>query len=89
MAEPESEPVLTAFEHPARLVSNGSASPDTSSTSENEQEDELIWRGVVAIDIPREVVARFSGVLLLSDLPMRQPEIVFDAGRQIQENDDE
>jgi hypothetical protein len=43
----------------------------------------------VAIAIPREVIARFSGTLLINELPERHPEIVFDRGRQFRDDDDE
>jgi hypothetical protein len=52
-------------------------------------EDEVVLRGVVAIDISREVVARFSGMLLLNELPERQPEVVFDSGRQFRDDNGE
>ena len=47
----------------------------------DDHEDSAPSRGVVAVDMAREVVARFSGTLLLKDLPERQPEIVFERGR--------
>jgi hypothetical protein len=52
-------------------------------------EDEVVLRGVVAIDISREVVARFSGMLLLNELPERQPEVVFDSGWQSRDDNGE
>jgi hypothetical protein len=55
----------------------------------NDLEDEAALRGIVAIDISREVIARFSGTLILNELPERQPEIVFDRGRQSRDDDDE
>ena len=51
--------------------------------------DDVALRGVVAIDIAREVIARFSGTLILNELPERQPEIVFDRGRPSQDDHDE
>lgn len=50
-------------------------------------EDEAALRGVVAIDISHEVIARFSGTLNLNELPERQPEIVFDHGPRYQTGD--
>ena len=44
----------------------------------NAQGDDLkdeVLCGVVAIDI-REVIARFSGMLILNELPEPQPEVV-------------
>jgi hypothetical protein len=52
-------------------------------------EDEQALRGVVAIEMPREVIARFSGTLILNELPERQPEIVLDRGPQSRDDDDE
>jgi hypothetical protein len=52
-------------------------------------EDEMALRGVVVIDLAREVIARFSGNLILNEQPERQPEIVFDRGPQFRDEDDE
>jgi hypothetical protein len=61
----------------------GEPSPD------DHLDDESALRGVVAIDIPREVIARFTGTLNLSGLPDRQPEVVFDQGPRFRDDDDE
>jgi hypothetical protein len=50
-------------------------------------QDEEALRGVVATDIPREVIARFSGTLILKE-PERQPEIIFDRGWRYRDNGD-
>jgi hypothetical protein len=55
----------------------------------DELDDETPMRGVVAIAIAREVIGRFSGTFILNELPERQPEIVFDHGRQFRDDDDE
>ena len=89
MTQPESKPVTTEFERLDILNPNVVAPLQTTTALGDGLEDERAWRGVVAIDIPREVVARFSGTLLLNELPRRQPEIVFDRGRQFRDNDDE
>jgi hypothetical protein len=62
---------------------NGGTAPD------EPLEHEAALRGVVAIDVPREVIARFTGVLNLNELPTRQPEVVFDQGPRSRDNDDE
>ena len=49
--------------------------------------DEAALREVVAIDVPREVIARFTGTLSLNELPERQPEIVFDHGPRSRDDD--
>jgi hypothetical protein len=51
-------------------------------------EEEVALRRVVAIAIAREVIARFSGTLIPNELPERQPEIIFDSGRQFRDNED-
>ncbi len=89
MSQPDPKPVSTEFERPDLLDFNGVAPLQTTTTPGDGLEDELAWRGVVAIDIPRAVIARFSGTLLLNELPRRQPEIVFNRGRQFRDNDDE
>ncbi len=90
MPQPKSKPVTSEFERVGPLDSGGVApSHATTAPGVGLEEDEFTWRGVVAIDIPREVVARFTGALLLNELPRRQPEIVFDRGRQFRDNDDE
>jgi hypothetical protein len=90
MPQSESKPVISEFETLHRLDSNGvTPSKATSATGDDLEANEGALRGVVAIDIPREVVARFSGTLLLNELPQRQPEIVFDRGRQFLDDDDE
>jgi hypothetical protein len=50
-------------------------------------EDETSLRGVVAIDIPHEVIAEFSVTLDLNELPEWQPEIVFDHGPRYRTGD--
>jgi hypothetical protein len=52
-------------------------------------EDETPLRGVVAIDVPHEVIAGFSVTLNLNELPEWQPEIFFDHGPRSRDNDDE
>ena len=52
-------------------------------------EDETSLRGVVAIDVPREVIAEFSVTLNLNELPERQPEILFDRGPRSRDDDEQ
>ena len=83
-ATPEVQPLPTAlFDPDGGCVSVGETAPG------ERLEDEAALRGVVAIEIPREVIARFSGTLRLDELPERQPEIVFDRGPRFQDDDDE
>ena len=52
-------------------------------------EDEMSLRGVVALDIPHEVIAEFSVMLDLNELPEWQPEIIFDHGPRFRGDADE
>jgi hypothetical protein len=74
---------------PGILDPGGAGHSVTRSALGYDLEDEATQRGVVAIDMPREVIARFSGSLILNELPERQPEIVFDRGRRSGDDDDE
>ena len=91
MAEPASSPARTETEpvRPGLLDPNGVGRSEAWNAQGDELEDDVALRGVVAIDIPREVIARFSGTLIVSELPERQPEIVFDRGRWFRDDDDE
>jgi len=79
----ESEP------RPDLLGSKAVGHSGTRNAQGDDLDNEVALRGVVAVDISREVVARFSGTLILNKLPERQPEIVFDRGRQSRDDDDE
>jgi len=91
MVQPESKPCATEFEplRPALIEPIGAALPGTNNAQKDEIEDDVALRGVVAIDVPREVIARFSGTLNLNELPERQPEIVIQRGPLSREDDDE
>jgi len=91
MVQPEFKAVTTEFDppHAGLLDANGAGLSGASSAQAPDLEDEVALRGVIAIDVPREVIARFSGTLILNELPERQPEIVFDRGRQSRNDDDE
>jgi hypothetical protein len=82
MVQPESKPATMRFEPPPSdlLDPNGDGHPVVSNAQGDDLEDEVVLRGVVAIDISREVIARFSGVLILNELPEQQPEVVLDRG---------
>ena len=83
------QPVQTRHDGIRRLdPSTRCGPPLQTTTAPGDGLEDDAWRGVVAIDI-REVVARFSGTLLLNELPRRQPEVVFDRGRQSRDDDDE
>jgi hypothetical protein len=83
-AMPEVQPLPTALLDPdGGCLSVGEAAPGEG------LEDEAALRGVVAIDIAREVIARFTGTLNLNELPERQPEVVFDHGPRFRDDDDE
>jgi len=86
---PKSAP--TEFEPPRSGLSGPDAvgQPVARTVPGDDLEDEVAMRGAIAIDIARDVIARFSGTLILSELPERQPEIVFDRGRQFRDDDDE
>lgn len=83
-ATPEVQPLSAAlFDPDGRCFSVGETAPG------ERLEDQAAWRGVVAIEVPREVVARFSDMLKLDELPERRPEIVFDRGPRFPDDDDE
>lgn len=73
----------------------GSLGPDSDDFSSDEHapgerlEEESTPRRVVAIDVAREVIARFSGTLNQNELPERQPEIVFDHRPRSRDDEDE
>jgi hypothetical protein len=74
---------------PGILDPDGGGPPVTRDAEGYDIVDKESPLGVVALEIPREVIARFSGSLILNELPERQPEIVFDRGRQFRDDDDE
>lgn len=88
MVQPESKPATMEFEPPQSdlLDPNGDGHSVARNAQGDDLEDEVVLRGVVAIDISREVAARFSGMLILNELPERQPEVVFDSGRQFRDD---
>jgi len=91
MVQPEPKPTTKGFKRPRPgQLDFTAATPSTAKNAQSDDlEDDVVLRGVVAIDIPREVVARFSGTLILNELPERQPEIIFDPGRLLRDPDDE
>jgi hypothetical protein len=91
MVQPEFKAVTTEFDppQPGLLDVDGVGLLGVGNAQRPDLEDEVALRGVVAIDVPREVIARFSGTLVLNKLPERQPEIVFDRGRRFRTDDDE
>jgi hypothetical protein len=91
MVRSESKSATTQFEPspPGLLESNGVGRSGANNAQAGDLDDEVASRGVVTIEIPREVIARFSGTLIVSELPERQPEIVFDHGRQFRDLEDE
>jgi hypothetical protein len=91
MVQPESKPATMRFEppHSDLLDPNGDGRPVVSNAQGDDLEDEVVLRGVVAIDISREVIARFSGMLILNELPERQPEVVLDHGRHFPDDNGE
>ena len=90
MVQSGSKPAPTEFEpRPGLLDSSAVAHSEPRNAQGDELEEEVALRGVVAIDISREVIARFSGALILNELPERQPEIIFDRRLQSRDDDDE
>jgi hypothetical protein len=91
MVQPEPKPPVAEIEtlRPGALDPNGVGHSRARNDPGDDTEDRAALRGVVALDIPREVIARFSGTLILNELPERQPEIVFDTGRRFRDDDDE
>jgi hypothetical protein len=91
MIQPKLKPVTTEFDppQPGLLDVDGVGLSGVGDAQRPDLEDEVALRGVVAIDIPREVIARFSGTLVLNKLPERQPEVLFDGGGQFRTGDDE
>ncbi len=55
----------------------------------DDHEESVASRGVIAVYVPREVIARFAGTLILNELPERKPEIVFDRGLRFPDENDE
>ncbi len=91
MGLPEANSASTVDE-PHRVDSigpNGVGQSHESSAPEDGLDDQLRFRGVIAINVPREVMARFSGTLILNELPERRPEIMFDRGGPFRNDDDE
>ena len=91
MGHPETNSASTVSE-PHRVDSidpNGDGQSHGSTAPEDALDEQVRFRGVFALDVPREVIARFSGTLVLNALPERQPEIILDPGRQLRNNDDE
>jgi hypothetical protein len=68
---------------------DGDCHPVVEAAPDEPLEDETSLRGVVAIDVPHEVIAEFSITLKLNELPERQPEILFDHGPRSRDDDDE
>jgi hypothetical protein len=91
MVRSESKSATTEFAPPppGLLESNGAGQTGANNAQADDLDHEVAWRGVVAIQIPREVIARFSGTLIVSERPERQLEIVFDHGRQFRDLEDE
>ena len=91
MVQRESKPATMEFEPPQSdpLDHDGEGHSVANNAQDDDPEDEVVLPGVVAIDISREVVARFSGVLILNELPERQPEVFIDSGRQSRDENGE
>jgi hypothetical protein len=91
MIQPEFKPVTTEFDppQPGLLDVDGVGLSGVGNAQRPDLADEVALRGIVAIDVPREVTARFSGTLVLNKLPERRPEIVFDRGGRFRTDDDE
>jgi hypothetical protein len=82
----------TADVSPSRsglLGPDGDCHPVVEAAPDESLEDETPLRGVVAIDVPREVIAEFSVTFNLNELPEWQPEILFDHGPRSRDDDDE
>ena len=89
MVPSESKSSTTEFAPPGLLESHGAGHTGANGAQADDLDDAVASRGVVAIEIPREVIARFSGTLIVSELPERQPEIVFHPGRKFRDVEDE
>lgn len=92
MAELESQQTTTKFQgRPAPHGNPNSigASSAHLAQSPSDSDDDHPVRGISVIPIPRREIARLKGTLRLSELPRHKPTIVFDAGRQFQDADDE
>ncbi|MBV8311181.1 MAG: hypothetical protein JO344_12430, partial [Planctomycetaceae bacterium] len=67
MVQPEPKPATMEFEPQSDLLDpNGDGRSVARNAQGDDLEDAVVLRGVVAIDISREVVARFSGMLILN-----------------------
>jgi hypothetical protein len=91
MIRSESGPAMPGIQRlQTELLDSDGACYSVGDAAEDEHlDDEAALHGVVAIDVPREVIARFSGTLKLNELPERRPEILFDHGPRFRDGDDE
>jgi hypothetical protein len=89
MVPSQSKPATTEFAPPSLLESNGAGHSGATDAQTDDLDDEVASRGVVVIEIPRDVISRFSGTLIVSELPDWQPEIVLDHGWQFRDVEDE
>jgi hypothetical protein len=90
MVQSGSKPATTELEPQAGLAGPGAGSHSGAQNAQgDEREDEATLRGVVAIDVSRAVIARFSGTLILNELPERQPEVVLDRRLDARNDDDD
>ena len=91
MDHPETNSTKTADEplHVDSVDPNGVSLSHASIVLEDGLDEQVRFQGVIAIDVPREVMARFSGTLILNELPERQPEIMQVRGGQFRNDDDE
>jgi len=83
-ATPEVQPLPSCL-----LGSDGDCRPVGEAAPGEPLEDEGALHGVVAIEVSREVIARFAGTPKLDELPERRPEIVFDRGPRFRDGDDD
>jgi hypothetical protein len=92
MPELEIQPTGTGFSGKSTPEDDangiGAVSAPRTQTSSDSDDDRPV-RGVSVIPIPRREIARLKGTLRLSELPRHKPIIVFDAGRQFRDIDNE
>ena len=91
MVQPEPKPSAAEIEALGSdlLKPNGIGPSGVWNAPGDDLADRADLRGVVVVDIPREIIAQFSGTLILSELPERQPAIVFVRGRRFRDGNDE
>jgi hypothetical protein len=90
MVQSTAKPAVTESERRTDSLGPEQVDPAVAGNARGEEtQDEIAFHGVVAIHVPREVIAGFSGTIGLNELPERQPEIILDPAGASWDDDDE